>query len=484
MSDVVLLYPIPTNEQTETVGPPLSILYLGSFLENQGFSVDYYDERISPLKILEDYLREKPLLLAVSSMTGYQLLGAQRALLLARKISPEIKTILGGVHPSLVPDQCLKEDFIDFICIGEGEITLLELVKALKAKKQDFSSINGLGWKDKDSKPHINEKREFMDLDQSVAPVTKKSLPLYSHYPWKKIQISRGCPHRCTFCYNTSFNQRKYRIKSIDKIKEELETLKKFFPSMNHVTLLSDNIGRDKKKIRSISELMKSYKMTWHTAIRSEYIDKEMVDILAVSCDSIFIGIESVSTRILKFINKDSTNEDGLRAAKLIAKSKIKPFYSFMTGFPKETKKEILASMDFADKLKKIDKKASITPFFICTANPGTELYKFALSCKGYTGPKNFDEWSTFSLNAVSMPWMNEKSSNSALNIYYMTLILYLDEKDYSRTEFEKILFKFLKTQAEQKWKKRDFNFNFERDLFTKYNEDIKVKQLSKKIEN
>ena len=82
------------------------------------------------------------------------------------------------------------------------------------------------------------------------------------------------------------------------------------------------------------------------------------------------------------------------------------------------------------------------------------------------------------------MPWMNNKTSRQALNIYYMTLILYLNEKDYSRTEFEKTLFQFLKTQAEQKWKKRDFDFDFERDLFTKYNEDIKVKQLSKKIMN
>ena len=87
MSDVVLVYPTPTNEQTETVGPPLSILYLGAFLENQGFSVDYFDERIVPLNVLENYLKEKPLLLAVSSMTGYQLLGAKRALLLAKKIS-------------------------------------------------------------------------------------------------------------------------------------------------------------------------------------------------------------------------------------------------------------------------------------------------------------------------------------------------------------------------------------------------------------
>ena len=323
-----------------------------------------------------------------------------------------------------------------------------------------------------------------MDLDQSVAPITKKSLPLYAYYPWRKIQISRGCLHRCTFCYNTSFNQRKYRIKSIDKIKEEIETLKRFFPSLNHITLLSDNLDRNKGRIKEISEFMKSYKMTWHTAIRSEYIDKEMVDILQVSCDSLFFGVESASKRILKFLNKDSTTKDALRAARLIAKSNIKPFYSFMTGFPRETKKEILASMNLADKLKKINKKAEITPFFICTANPGTDLYRFAQKYRKYTDPKSFEEWSTFSLNTVNMPWMNNKTSRQALNIYYMTLILYLNEKDYSRTEFEKTLFQFLKTQAEQKWKKRDFDFDFERDLFTKYNEDIKVKQLSKKIMN
>ncbi|MBN1645264.1 B12-binding domain-containing radical SAM protein [Candidatus Woesearchaeota archaeon] len=482
MSDVVLVYPIPTNEQTETMGPPLSILYLGSFLEDKGFIVDYYDERISPVGVLKDYLREKPLLIAVSSMTGYQLLGARRSLQLAKEIAPETKTILGGVHASLVAEQCLKESYVDFVCIGEGELTLLELTKMLKEGKHVMHSISGLGWKDQNNRVFINKKRDFMDLDQSVAPITKKSAPLYEHYPWKKVQISRGCPHRCVFCYNTYFNERRYRIKSIDKIEEELKVLKDFFPSMKQVTLLSDNIGRNKTRVKAISELMKSYNFKWHTGIRSEYIDQEMIDILESSCDSLFLGVESASPRIIKFINKDNTSEDALNAAKIISKSSIKPYYSFMTGFPDETKEEILASMDLADKIQKIDPKSIITPFFIFTAFPGTELYKFALTYEGYTSPNSFDEWSSFSLNQVSMPWMDKKTSNLALNLYYISMLLYLEEKDYSRTKFEKAFFNFLKSRARQKWQNRDFNFDIERELFTKYNEDVKVKQLSKKL--
>lgn len=131
MIDCLLTYPIPTRD-SPTKGPALSIFYPGAMLEQNGFCVEYFDERFDNFEDFLSLIKKDVFSVGVSSMTGYQLIGSKKILETVKKINPKIYTIFGGVHPSLLPQQCIKEPFVDLVVVGEGEKTLLELIKTLK----------------------------------------------------------------------------------------------------------------------------------------------------------------------------------------------------------------------------------------------------------------------------------------------------------------------------------------------------------------
>ncbi len=476
MKSVLLVFPIPDDEQMAAISPPLSILYLGSFLENAGIPVSYIDLRIHSMDDYYAELAKEPLLVGVSSMSGYQLIGAIEVLKAARKINPDLPTVLGGVHASLLPEQSLSSSLVDFIIVGEGEYTLLHLVEELTRKHPDFIKILGLGWKNNQLTKVMNPERPFMDLAEATPPITNSSKHLFKHYPFGKIQVARGCPYRCAFCYNTSFNRRVYRMKPLEIIEREVQVIKKFLPNLKHFSLLADTIALKKERIVDIAKLTAKYGFKFFTSIRAEYIDEKLVSEIEGQCDSVLIGVESCVPRINKLILKDNNSEDIKRAAHIIAASKLKTFYSFMSGFPGETKKETFANMDFADELRKIDPKAAISPFFLCTPFPGTELYKLAIK-KGYNEPKDLEGWSSFRFAEINMPWV-KKEKEYFTDLYGISMMIYLSSDTYKSNEFESSLFSYLQEIAWDKWRKRKLEFKEEWKLFTLYNREIKQANL------
>lgn len=469
MKNIILVFPEPAMDVVKYKGVPLSIFYPGAFVEKRGFNVEYVDLRIDSIDVLTKLVGTNPLLVGVSSMTGYQLKGAIATMKLVKQLNPKIPVVLGGVHASMLPDQSLKEDFVDFVVVGEGEMTLFELAVALDNGQESFEHIKGLGWK-KDNYIQVNGPREFLDMDQIPAPITESSERLYKYYSWAKVEVSRGCPHKCAFCYNAVFNRGEWRFKSIAKVQEEITFLKTRLPGISNVTLLSDNIGKNKGRLLDISNFMKEEGLTWHTGMRIDYIDKELLDILEESCTSLFFGVESASERILKLINKGVTTEQVLASARLVGKSKIVPYYSFMCGYPDETDDELYTTLELADELMRIDSKAVITPFFLCTPYPGTELYSLAQS-QAISEPSSMEEWSNYNFNTARMPWIKEKKFYE--NVYYVSLLaLYAPVADYSETDFERGFINYLQECAKSHWKARDFNFSSEVTLFKLYNKN------------
>ena len=123
---VVLAYahssPFPYHIQT-----PLSILTLGSYLEKHGIEIEYFDERIHPMKRFEELLKKNPLYVGLSTMTSYQIKNTLKLASFVRRINPNIPLVWGGTHPTMCAEQTLQSDLVDFLVKGEGEQTLLEL---------------------------------------------------------------------------------------------------------------------------------------------------------------------------------------------------------------------------------------------------------------------------------------------------------------------------------------------------------------------
>lgn len=418
--DCLLIYPKPTLESPK-LNPALSIFYVGATLEQYGFEVEYIDLRIDKFDRVSEIVKHKdPLCVGVSSMTGHQLEGAIEVLKAVKRIKPTISTVLGGVHPSLLPEQCLQEEFVDFVVIGEGEKTMVELLMELKKASPKFETVAGLAWK-KNKKVVINQRRPFLKSEEWVCPLTEKTKRYFEISAKRNsmyIATSRGCIYRCGFCYNIAFNLRIWRPMKIEHLERQLDLLQSEL-DFDFVYLGDDEIGKNYKRIEKICNTLKKRGLCWHTGMRCDHITKKLANLLDNSgCTSIELGAETGSQRILQeIIHKDYPNgvKDIQNCAKILSETNISGMYSFMCGLPSETLGELKISMNLADWIKKIDKKARIS-FFVYIPYPGTPLFEFAIR-QGFKAPATMHEWSEYTLSSPVKSRME--------NLYYLAGIQY-----------------------------------------------------------
>jgi len=453
MIDCILTYPIPTRD-SPTKGTALSIFYPGAMLENNGLNVEYFDERFDNFEDLLSLLKKDVLCLGVSSMTGFQLIGSKKIFEAVRKANPKIRTIFAGVHPSLMPEQCIKEDFVDFVIVGEGEKTMFELVSALKQNQNDFSGIDGLCWK-KDGKIILNRPRQFMLPEKWSFPMTQKSRKYFKIAADRgelMFQASRGCPYNCSFCYNQVFNRRTWRPMPIDKFEKELNIFVQEFKIKN-IYVNDDNIGSNKERIKKIADILKSHGLKWTTSIRCPDVDEKTAKLLEESgCQELLLGVESGSERILnEVVNKMYPRgiEDTRECARALSKTKIHGRYNFMVGVPTETMKEIHQSMDLADWIWKTDKNAKIT-FDAYSPYPGSKLYQEALK-SGFKEPQDLEGWSKMTLSNEVNP--------IAGNLYYISGLRFRgkrgDTTDRNFPGFKRFIILPFEISAHLRWKTR-----------------------------
>ena len=403
-------------------------------------------------------------------MTGFQLKGAKTIFKLVKKISPSTYTIFGGVHPSMLPDQSIKEDFVDFLVIGEGESTIVELINELKKEIKDFKKIKGIVWK-YNKKIIFNELRNHMNMDDLVFPLTDKNKK-YFEYSAQKNEIfyfsSRGCPFSCRFCYNKFFNKGIWRPMKIEKLEKEIdELISKLDTKFDYMFLNDDWIGNNIKRLKEIGRIFSKYNIKWGTCIRCSDLNEEVVKILdSGGCRQLLLGVESGSERILnKVIGKKYAEgiDDIKNATKVLNQSNIKATYGFIVNIPTETKKDLKKSIALADWIHKHDKNSRIS-FYVYAPYPGTELYKDAVK-NGFKEPQSFDEWSKISLSSEVNPF--------AENLYYISGLKFRGGKgDSTSKNFKGIKrLKILPFEiiVHLRWKLRFFTyFNFEKKIIKK----------------
>lgn len=411
--DCVLAYPIPTKD-SPTKGPALPIFYPGAMLEMHGLNVAYFDERFDDFSKFISLMEQNPLCVGVSSMTGYQLIGSKRMFEVAKKISPNIYTIFGGAHPSILPIECVAEDFVDVVVVGEGEETLLEIVTKLKDGKS-LNEVHGIALK-KNGKAVLNPRRKFMDPRTWPFPMTEKNKPYFKAAADRDelmLPASRGCPFDCSFCHNQLFNQRRWRSMPADKFKDELEIFMKEF-TFSNIYINDDEIGFTEKRVKEIAGVIRPLGLTWSTSIRCCDVTNNVAKILDESgCHELLLGVESGSDRVLnEILTKGYPKgiEDVRECARALSKTNICGRYNFMAGVPTESKEDVRMSIDLVDWIDKIHHNA-IFNFDAYAPYPGTKLYKMALEI-GFQEPKTIEEWSEMTLSNPLVP--------VAQNLYYI----------------------------------------------------------------
>lgn len=400
--------------------PPFGIMYVADALIKARFGVRLFHETESYLDtFVREVERVRPLFVGFSTITGPQLKPVIQASRRMKALS--IPVVWGGVHATIMPEDCLREDYVDYVVVNEGEETCVELARALAGDGgQKLEQIFGLAYK-KESRgvnsrevKHeivVNPERPFIkNLDDyrprwELIPVERY---LIESGPYKRalpVYISRGCPFRCGFCYNEVVMKRTWRQHSDQFVIEQINWLKAHY-QIDAVDYADDYLfGR----IRPMQRLVEKVGMPWSGQVRCQLLKPEFVQWMsATGCQWVNIGAESGSQAVLDSMHKDQKAWQIEWAVKNLAEHAphIEANLSFIIGLPAETHDDALVTIRLIEKLCDINPKARCS---VCVymPYPGTPLWPEALA-KGFVPPSSQDGWCAFDLNRGNTPWMNE----------------------------------------------------------------------------
>ena len=322
--------------------------------------------------------------------------------------------ISGGVLPTADPEYMISKDQINFIALGEGEVTLIDVAEAVK-KNKDLKNIKGTWYKDGNGKIYKNPKNQLVDINKSV--------PDYSLFDQRRfyrpmggkifktipIETYRGCPYKCTFCnspmHNTQVAQEKIahsflRRKTIDNVRNEILNLKnKYNPEFLY--FVDDSfLARPKKEIFEFCDMYEEFKIPFWFNTRPENCKPETLKRLKdIGAYRISFGVECGNPDFRqKVLLRKPTNKEIIESFKIIADSGIAFSVNLIIGFPGETRE---LTMETVELVKKINGYDTIT-VSIFTPYRGTILQKIAVK-NGWLD-KNHITVHTTSSSVLKMP--------------------------------------------------------------------------------
>lgn len=469
MADVVLVKFEPEKE-AHGYAPPFGILFIADALEKAGFSVRLFHvpgTKQAIAGMTEEILRENPLFVGFSSFTSPILIPAKQASLEIRKRS-NIPIVWGGIHATILPEQTLDNDFIDLICIGEGEETAVEIARHFRsggARSGGLQDIQGIGYR-LNGRAVFTAPRPFLkDLD-GYSPawhlVDVRNYIYHERHFYTQIgsrleedkiaavMTSRGCPWRCGYCYNQAVNKRTVRAQSPAKVIREIQ----FMKSQGAGTIIfeDDNFFSDQNRVR---EIISGAGVKWSATIRADYLanggDDFVAELSRNGCIELRIGAESGSPRMLTLMTKDITGEQIRRGVDLCSRHGIQALLNFMVGVPGETWEDVEQTLDFMDELQATYPNVAIGSPAVYIPWPGTRLSEEA-ERRGFSPPTTLEGWARhWAQRAKLAPYSDPRIKFVG---YYKSLI----RRDLGRISFP-LPAKLLQGLARIRWKKRFFGF-------------------------
>ncbi len=323
-------------------------------------------------KSIEEY---NPSVVGISAKTQ-NFISASIVAKIAKEINPQIKVIAGGVHSTMNGSKVLECKDIDFLSIGEGENTIVELLLALE-NNTELNLVDGIIFRN-NGKIVRNKSRSYVeDLDTLDFPLTHapKILKDFDKYPKEAfgyVFASRGCPYACTFCESKSMWTRKVRYRSPENIVAELKKMQEF--GINKVNFDDDTFGISKKNIKAMNDLMHdelpNMTYTCETVVQLAKDENVVKDMRRGGCTATFVGIESGNNEMLKKIKKTQTTDECIQAMQNLRKHGVESHAFIMVGFPDETEETFKQTMDFIPKLR-----PDGVIFSIFTPYPGSDIY-------------------------------------------------------------------------------------------------------------
>ena len=361
--------------------PSIGLSYLAATLEKEGIDLKIFDARyffMSDEDLVGEVSKYAPDLIGLTAMTHE----IRRTAAIAGKLKDklDVPIAIGGCHITAIPVRTMEEfPVIDYAVVGEGENTLLDILKYLKGGKK-IENIKGVAYRS-GGKIILNESRDpIMDMD---------SLPLPSYHRYFKrgrnslrgkndyyqLLTSRGCPFNCAFCMRVL--GKTVRRRSAESIIAEIDLAVKEYGAhtinfADEVFLFNNQVTRD--ILNKFIENGIPEKVRWAGLTRSDLVDKDLVRLAKRSgCYRLEIGVESGNDEILERIGKNTNVEQIKEAVRIIKDAGLKTASFYILGHPGENDNTINQTIDLA-----ADLNTDTIAVGIMVPYPGTKISEWA----------------------------------------------------------------------------------------------------------
>lgn len=406
--------PVITNKNRIDINPlpPMGLGYIASIMEKLGIEVKIVDcmmegwhvhedvgNNLIKIGLFDEDIRAiisdfAPDMVCVNNQFSKQYKNAHRIYGIVKSVNKSILTQAGGAHPTVMPEFCLEDPNLDFVVLGEGELVVERLIKALDNDPVNLTGIDGLGYK-KDGNIIINKKTSYIeDLDSIPFPAyhlmrlenyfgLDRSHGKRHHKKFSPIVTSRGCPAKCTFCTAYKVWGRRYRYRSPENVIEEMRLLKEKY-GIEEILIEDDNFTANPRRAEKICDLMiqNNFDFKWDTpngvaafALNDNLIQKMQ----KAGCYKINIAVESGNQDTLKNIIKKPLDLSKVEHIVEFCRKIDLDFGIFLIlGMPDDTLDAMWDNYKFARKIRVFD------PFIsVATPYPGSEIYDLCNE-KGY----------------------------------------------------------------------------------------------------
>jgi radical SAM superfamily enzyme YgiQ (UPF0313 family) len=407
---VVLFYPAYD-------GPPLSaplcLLSLASPLLERGYEVVVIDAAVTP-DAEEQVLREaaQALCLGISVLTGPMIAAAVRVAKTMKRIAPKVPVLFGGWHSSLLPEQTVREPYVDVVVRGQGELTLVELVERISAGGAP-SEVPGTNWKD-GNQPCAAPERPVASLEALPTPAFHLAdMDAYARACGVRklaYATSVGCPYACNYCTDMVFYKRRFHGLSAERVVRELPELAARY-RIEEVALLDSNFPVDLRRALAIARGLLDAKIgfRWTFQASTDFLarmsDDEALLLAHSGVTHMGFGTESTSASVLKLMNKrhQRLNEmyETARKAEL---GGIHVTFNLIFGYPGETEADRVETLRTMSDIAREFWNVSFSPN-IFTPYPGIPIWP-QLRELGLREPQSLEEWTDLPLGKNSLPWL------------------------------------------------------------------------------
>ena len=408
------------------IEPPLWVALMAAFVREHGYSVDIIDaeaENGSPEDTAERIANHNPLLAAVivlgsnpSASSTPKMTAAGETLTALKKKAPHIKTILGGLHPSALPERTLSEEDVDYVCQGEGFYTILKLLPALKSGgKVTDGNIEGL-WYMKDGEvmsspmaPLVKNLDELPMAAWDLLPMDKyraHNWHCFAHLdqrqPYAVIYTSLGCPFNCNYCnihalYN---NKPGIRFRSPEKVVAEIDFLVKNYKVRN-LKIIDELFALKEGRVTRICDLIirGGYDLNIWAYARADTVNEPMLrKMKQAGINWLCYGFESASKNVLQGVSKKLEQETIRKAVEMTKAAGIYIIGNFIFGLPDDNLETMQETLTLAKEYN-----FEYVNFYAAMAYPGSQLYEKALE-QGIKLPEVWHGYGQYTEETLPMP--------------------------------------------------------------------------------